>query len=337
MATSDVSRLNYCTHAIEDLRELVLRLPPALRASRQRLERVCELLDAAVKFILPERGDMVDLERMDETLMQTMLRLPFPLVVLEIPFPPASGDLVREGPMKETLSSRRIVLAWDDSFADQSQLSTDFGEPGVYVMSIYFDDTERRWAVAPCGAFTPLANLVTCLADANNLDPLVARTLLHKQAVTAKTHVLQAIYFEAFPQFAQLLASDIGQEAATARMQLDVRDEVMCTHSFCLTVNCVNVTVGALASETKLNAKRIRNGKPPLYDYKVLELPEPRSREASGLQLEGLRLSPRMHLRRGHPRRLGDGRLTYVRAAMVGSNQAGVVDKEYRVLPRAAA
>lgn len=332
---SDVARLNYCSHAVEDLQTFAQTLPPELAQSRRQLLRTAQLLDQAVKFVLPERGELVDLQKLDESMMQ-MLRLPFPLTVLEVPFPASNPNLVQDGPMKETLSTRRIVLSWDESFAAQSGLGPDFGEPGVYVLAVYYSDEEKRWMVAPGGVFAPIDNVIRPMsANPSNLDPLVAQTLLDKAAVTGKTRVLQARYFQVLPQFVGMLEAQIGQQAAAARLQLDVRDEMMCVHGFCLAVNCVNVGLATLPAEPKLNAKRIRNGKPPLYEYKVLELPEPKAPQGSaGYRLEGLRNAPRTHLRRGHPRRLGDGRLTFVRAALVGANNPGAVDKEYRVLPR---
>lgn len=333
---SDVTRLNYCSHAIADLQDLIDNLRPELGATRKLLIRITQLLHEAVKFVLPERGEVVDIQGLDETMLQ-MVRLPFPLLALEVPFPTPEPILVQEGPMKETLSTRRIVLAWDETFAAQSRIGKDFKEQGVYALAVYYSDEAQRWMVAPGGVFVPLDNTVSTLAsEQSNADPLVAQTLLDKHAVTAKTRVVQANFFPALPQFAEMLAQEIGREQAQARLQLDIRDEMMCLHAFCLAVNCVNVQQGILPTEPKLNAKRIKNGKPPLYEYRVLELPEPRVREGSGVRLEGLRNAPRIHLRRGHPRKLADGRLTFVQAALIGTANAGIVEKEYRVAASSA-
>lgn len=330
---SDVQRLNYCTHAIEDLRKSAMAYPPSRRQSAARQLRIAELLDQAVKFLLPERGELVDLSRIDEATLG-MLRLPFPLIALEVPFPP-TGALITDGPMKESLSTRRIVLAWDESFAAQSGLSPVYGEPGIYVVSVYYADEERAWMAAPMGIFLPLANRVRLVANhggTSPVDALVASTLLENESTTLKSPVLDAHYFEVLPQLVRMVTEELGYETAMARMQLDVRDELMCVHGFCLTVNCVNVGLASLPAEEKLNAKRIRSGKLPLYEYKVLDLPEPKATSgAGGSRLEGQRNAPRTHLRRGHPRRLPDGRLTFVRAAVIGASNIGVVQKDYSV------
>lgn len=79
----------------------------------------------------------------------------------------------------------------------------------------------------------------------------------------------------------------------------------------------------------KLNAKRIKNGKVPLYSYHVLEvdgevweseLPRSRNGESIGV---------RSHMRRGHIRRLDEQRKVWVRATMVHGKRPGFVDKEY--------
>ncbi len=95
-----------------------------------------------------------------------MLRLPFPLVALEVPFPPAGNlILIKDGPLKESLSTKRIALAWDESFAAMSGVSPDHGEPGVYVTSVYFEDSERPWFITPGGVFVPHANDPRIVSD----------------------------------------------------------------------------------------------------------------------------------------------------------------------------
>jgi hypothetical protein len=129
------------------------------------------------------------------------------------------------------------------------------------------------------------------------------------------------------------MVEQMGIATAMARLQLDVRDEVCALWEFAMTVNCVNVRQETIEPSPALNRKRIKNGKLPFFSYKVLQLPaEPAQGHRAGtVQLEGDRSGPRMHLRRGHPRRLPTGKMTYVRAAIIGSSQKGLVEKSYEI------
>ncbi len=333
---SEVQTLNYSTHAIEDLRAAAARMAPAFRQTKVQTLRIAELIDQAVKFILPDNGDLVELTKIDEVSLG-MFRLPFPLTVLEAPFPPG-GALVEEGLMKEVASTKRITLAWDETFAAKSGFAPDFKEEGVYVLSVYYSDDSRQWLAAPLGLFIPLDNNVRTLGTnlGTGPDALMTQHLLSTEASTTKSSLLDANYFLVLPQIAELLSEEMGHDAALARMQLDVRDEMLTAYGFCLTVNCVNIGVATIAAPEKLNAKRVRNGKPPLYEYKVLDLPEPKAHQATGYRLDGSRNAPRTHLRRGHPRKLPDGRLTFVRAAVIGASNLGTLLKDYRVSGKAS-
>lgn len=76
----------------------------------------------------------------------------------------------------------------------------------------------------------------------------------------------------------------------------------------------------------KLNRARAKSGKPPLKDFHVLNLAgERQSGSASGSG----GTSRRTHLRRGHVRRLGPERVTWVNSCIVSGSRAGFVGKSY--------
>jgi len=76
------------------------------------------------------------------------------------------------------------------------------------------------------------------------------------------------------------------------------------------------------------NSKRIRKGKHPLFEWKVIDVtarPEDHDIVATG----NGRSSPRQHKRRGHFRQYKDGRRTWIPEALVGKIEFGYIYHSY--------
>jgi hypothetical protein len=97
-------------------------------------------------------------------------------------------------------------------------------------------------------------------------------------------------------------------------------------------LQCANVQAElAITAKPKVNERRIADGKAPFFDYHILtlkDLPQRRHREPT----ENGHASPRQHLRRGHIRRLDDGRRLWINATVVGAAENGTISKDYRML-----
>jgi hypothetical protein len=81
-----------------------------------------------------------------------------------------------------------------------------------------------------------------------------------------------------------------------------------------------------------VNARRRRQGKLALYEVRRLVVKVGEQVHAIGGAPMGDRSGPREHLRRGHIRRLPDGRRTWVQCCVVGSRALGVVKKSAYVV-----
>ena len=76
-------------------------------------------------------------------------------------------------------------------------------------------------------------------------------------------------------------------------------------------------------------SKRLQEkGKPPLFDWHTVKIepPKPKTDHQGGTHA-----SPRLHDRRGHIRRLPNGKTCWVKACKVGDASKGVVFKDYEV------
>lgn len=104
---------------------------------------------------------------------------------------------------------------------------------------------------------------------------------------------------------------------------------------FVAALNCSNVITIENPAPEKLNKKRVKAGKQPLYSYKTLHLSIPDMARNGGAGA-GTHASPRVHLRRGHIRRL-ESKSVWVNPCVVGDKRSGVVMKDYAVTFRADA
>ncbi|TXG87836.1 MAG: hypothetical protein E6R10_07170 [Rhodocyclaceae bacterium] len=94
---------------------------------------------------------------------------------------------------------------------------------------------------------------------------------------------------------------------------------------------CSNVTAEiAERVDPKVNERRTRAGKLPIFETRVLTVLCPRA-PINRTGQQGDRASPRQHLRRGHVRHLPDGRRIWINAAIVGDPANGRIRKFYDV------
>lgn len=94
-------------------------------------------------------------------------------------------------------------------------------------------------------------------------------------------------------------------------------------------LSCANVTVERSASG-KANKAIRKKGALPFDDYHILTIDVPSRVQGDGIA-QGSHRSPREHLRRGHIRRLQDGRKLWVNATVVNPGIGGKVAKDYRM------
>lgn len=96
-------------------------------------------------------------------------------------------------------------------------------------------------------------------------------------------------------------------------------------------INCSNIIIHDNKPKAGVNKKRIIKGKPPLYTYKTLHI-DTSEKETTKGPGGGTHASPRVHLRRGHIRKLPSGKTIWVQPCVVGKNTDGIVDKDYSLV-----
>lgn len=117
--------------------------------------------------------------------------------------------------------------------------------------------------------------------------------------------------------------------SSSDHFRLTVAYELRALASFMAAMGCSNVTTSEQRPPEKLARRRQMRGKQPLYSYHVLVINAGASPSAQP-DAGGTHASPRVHLRRGHIRRL-PSKSVWVNACVVGNKAAGIVVKDYEV------
>lgn len=107
----------------------------------------------------------------------------------------------------------------------------------------------------------------------------------------------------------------------------EFQSDFHCISNLCVLLNTLNIGKRAFPPPQKVDKRRAKKGKRPLYDYHVLEVDG--EIWDSPFTTVGTGSGVRSHLRRGHIRRLAVGRTTWVRATFVHGSVPGFVDKDY--------
>ncbi|MFC7521429.1 hypothetical protein ACFQS6_17785 [Xanthomonas populi] len=340
-----VQPLNYCAHAIEDLKVWAAKFHHDAPKSAQVMLRIIEMLRHSTKFILPNRCNLVTPDEMRQAHLD-LARLPFPCVAFEVPYEQEIGldPLPEIGGLPQLHATRRIALCWEphpsyELLPGLNDIVQKFPDGGAFVVPIYWSPFDSKWNLGIGGSFHPYKNELRELDMSEQLpvSRIANEALIEAGRGTARSKQFRSEPFYLLPELfdMQLAETHNGDQAkAFAQIHLDAHDEEMFMIQACSVINCANVTTAELPAPKMLNKKREAKGKQPFFTYKVLQLAEEK-REA-GKNASGQHASPRMHLRRGHLRRL-ESKTVWVKATMVNASSSdGVVVKDYAVPPRPA-
>jgi len=125
---------------------------------------------------------------------------------------------------------------------------------------------------------------------------------------------------EYFEDFATLSAADLGDL---------YHFQLRALFQLCAALQCRNVSTERLDPPVKLQAKRAKEGKLPLFSYHILTVGNANPSTHTGAT--GSHSSPRTHLRRGHIRNHPTAGFVWVQSCVVNPGAKGSVNKDYAV------
>ena len=99
--------------------------------------------------------------------------------------------------------------------------------------------------------------------------------------------------------------------------------------TFLSALHCNNVEKVEHKPDLKLQKARKKRGKMSIFSHWTLQLTLPKGQQVDNNNI-GTHASPRVHLRRGHPRQYAPGRFTWIQPCVVGKGK-GIVTKDYVV------
>jgi hypothetical protein len=341
MSTSkndQVTAHNYCAHAIEDLRETTKMIGQMAPQSAMAINKIIELLQKSVKFVLPNCCNIIEPEDMRQAHLD-QVRLPFPCVAFEAPWDTEEAGPAYVGDFKQSPATKRIALCWEPTPGLEilpgmnEQVLNRFPDGGVFTLPIYWGPEQNKWIAGMGGCFIPYGSQMTPISLENQLP---ATKIAHSAKMDSGQAKATGQEFRSEPFYVQKEFFDQtvrhygSLDKAYAQIIVDVHDEQMILVQACSVINCENITTASIEPSASLNKKRHARGKQPFFTYKVLQINDG-SRSASKGSGDGTHASPRMHLRRGHLRRYPD-KTIWIRASMVNAEiNNGFVVKDYSV------
>jgi len=300
------------------------------------------------KFLLPDGGSLFgpDEDRGRSAIPVELFRLPFPCTVVEYM---RSGEWNTAHQRGAVVTPRRLAVAFDlahDQYADLAALVRDAAQideaSGALVFPINDMSAARpeqryvsrgvplEWVPNWCGVYVAYGQT---LQRSYPGDPGMADLL---RTENPGRRVFSEIQSKLLPlgEFGARVMDGYEQEGLLERnAAIDAINEVWAVIEMGVALACRNVSYDTILAPRAINEKRRLKGRPPLFEYHILTVDVPGEVSRSVSTPSEIHRSPRPHLRRGHIRRLSDGRAVWVNAAMVNAAAAGFVSKDYKVRP----
>jgi hypothetical protein len=319
-----IERLNYSTHAIEDFQKFFDHT--TLPQTKKIVKFLITQLEKSVKFILPDCGLYFDRVELNQTVID-MLKLPFPVIAAEYGVKKPVIETEKDKP-----STKRISLAID--IQKCPEIFEFFQLPRtntILIWPLFYMDHISSWVPHHCGISIPVDQVIKKI-DVDLSDEEVQ--LL--QDFNAKSIPIDFDY-DLLPlgEIYDLMKVEIPNPIEfRIRNFRDLADELFAILQLCMVLNCQNIETITIPAPVKLNKKRAEKKKLPLYEYKVLQISKINKVKTNNLN--PTKISPRMHIRRGHPRRIFNEnhevkKLIWIESCIVGNKNNGILEKSYTI------
>lgn len=308
------------------------------------LSHISDVIKAAQHFVLPDKGLLMNDEARGAVGLP--LRLPHPAITLSYVLSDAPRGEEQVAEPGRMIVGKHLIVAQEQEL-DENLLSlvppqyrdsfrihlgqtvivaAQLRELGPSTSDLDWTATPFGWILPPTlerAPYSAKGDVRAVSVDVYTGVPFAFRPGMLQNGGASKAAQARGVSKE------QALLDFMGEATAIMVVVLEVLEALACS----------NVHAERNRSTPPaVNARRIRDGKTPLYDDWVLTIDAPTALdEATGEPLprgaQSGRASPRQHLRRGHIRIYkATGKRVWINAMVVSAGSDGTVTKTYRLL-----
>lgn len=271
------------------------------------------LIKKAVHFAVPDGGAVFDDNF--KGLSGVEVRLPFPIITIEYFVDGMKG---RDA---DVHCPKRLVLAIevDESFIKERVSHEAVSDKWIMVYSA---------CTLPDGIWYPS---VAAWAFPCKWDQKVScKKIIGREEESHRPMMIGTPLF--LPEFFRRAAAQYGEQVALENLTRDILMETAVVMELCEALTCSNVTHETIEKiNPAVNARRIRDGKIPMYETRCLVINAGKSAVVDVGDGCGSHCSPRQYLRRGHIRKHPTAGNIWVNSCVVGDKANGVIEKNYMV------
>lgn len=290
---------------------------------------MANIIKSAKHFTIPDNGRLFD-DKL-KGLRGVKARLPYQSITIEY-YVEEKDDYSVNTPV---YSPKRVVIASELTYETLMALTKFFWDTADHIERIFAllpDDMflqifviavlDGSWVPMPLSWIMPITWDCSTL-NMRRLEPLNESPKDANQFIGLPQATLPGAF--------NVLVGQIGEQEALRYAVNDISEEMGVVLALCEALACSNVTIDTIQTENKkVNTRRVKKGKLPLYETKVLSIEVPQTHGKTGVTIQERR-GPRQHLRRGHIRILKSEKRIWINSCVVGDKKKGRIDKKYRI------
>lgn len=313
-----ITAKNYVAQCEKDLNES-MKFFPFKKDNEKTKEVFLNRLKDAVHFAIPDGGVILDDDY--KGIVGQHVRLPFPLITTEYYINGGEPEPDKARSTKRVCLAQEVTTEYLKKHFPNPFLSK-FEDDYIWIMVLaaaYFDEN-KFWGLDPCGFVFP-SQWDSDFDFQNTVEMNLAKngTRINGYPI----YILEELF--------EMVLKTEGESSAMGLIR-DASSETASILALCEALSCTNVMHKPMETiDPRVNERRIRDGKVPLYETRVLWINVPGNEGSQGDGQGGSHKSPKQHLRRGHIRRLSSGKNVWVNSTIVGAKENGYVEKQYAI------
>lgn len=318
-----ITARNYAAQAQRGMIEWAKAMERAASLDSRMATLLADAIGESVHFVMPDDGIIIGDGL--KGIIDRQVRLPFRSITVEYY---ATGEQ-NSGSASELLQApKRVILAQEINKSEMEKYvghSLPHGSEmwiAVNAACLIGHGSDAYWTPIPTGWAMPCD-----WYDKGGATPMLQSFASHAKGIN-----IPGIPLATLPESQKKIIDKYG-DSGMADLVHDIAGEVSAIMELCEALSCSNVRHEPIEKvDQKKNSRRIRDGKLPIYETRMLVVETGKHSVSVGsVHGESSRNGPRQHLRRGHIRRLPDERRIWVNSCIVGAANEGVIDKAYTV------